>query len=87
MAQTFIEASRSSWNASSTGATMEQINAGSLQRIAAATELMARRYEDLIFERDRYKHRYDDSRKVCAALEKRNAALKGVITKLKKELA
>ena len=43
--------SREVWTSAKT---VEHINAGSLQRIADATELMARRHLDLIRERDEY---------------------------------
>ena len=47
--------SREVWTSAKT---VEHINAGSLQRIADATELMARRHLDLIRERDEYERRY-----------------------------
>ncbi len=48
--------SREVWTSAKT---VEHINAGSLQRIADATELMARRHLDLIRERDEYERRYN----------------------------
>lgn len=84
MAETFIEASRKSWNSDGS---MGHINAGSLQRIAAATELMAQSYSELIDQRDRYKRSYEVERSRVIRLKLSVSALKGVITKMKKDCA
>ena len=55
------------------GATIEQINCGSLQRIADAAEKMALRHTELIAEFD--------------TMGKKLSAAKGQITKLKKKMA
>lgn len=65
----------------------EQINAGSLQRIADATELMAKNHRELLQSRDRYKLWYEEWRAEARRFELSNSALRGVITKLKKKLA
>lgn len=65
----------------------EAINAGSLQRIADATELMARSYVALIEERDRYKRWYEEERAVSARQRGRIRSLRGVITRLKPKAA
>lgn len=74
------QASRHNWNS---GDTIEDINAGSLQRIADACETMCRDRETL--ERDyRYVCRsLDEYRSDMQRLMRKNAALRGVITKLK----
>jgi hypothetical protein len=77
------EASRANWNTDSP-ATLEQINAGSFQRIADAVEIMAKRYSDLIEERDRYLRNWRFQQGRAESLKRRNAALCGVITKMKK---
>jgi hypothetical protein len=64
--------------------TIESVNAGSLQRIADATELMAKSYLELQAEAARYKEWYRIRGQEIQQLELRVAALKGVITKLKK---
>lgn len=72
------------WGTSDDRMTLEQINAGSLLRIADALELSAKDREKL--ERD-YKYvrsARDEYRRRCESLERRIAAMKGVITKLKK---
>lgn len=63
--------------------TIEYINAGSLQRIADATEKMAQRYTDLIRDRDNYERYYREAVKRERQLERRLAAAKGQITKLR----
>lgn len=60
------------------------INAGSFQRIADATELMAKNYQGLVNERDLYLCWYKESQARNTKKDLRIAALKGVITKLKK---
>jgi hypothetical protein len=67
--------------------TIEQINCGSLQRIAAATELMAKRYQDLIDERDRFKNYERIRTSQRDELQRTVRALKGVITKFRKKEA
>lgn len=72
--------SREVWTSAKT---VEHINAGSLQRIADATELMARRHLDLIRERDEYERRYKAAVARERALERKLSAAKGQITKLR----
>ncbi len=82
--KTLREHSRTGWTAPD-GATIEQINAGSLQRIADATEKMAASYDALREDRDRYQRFYKDG---VLAIERRDlqiSALKGVITKMRKK--
>jgi len=76
------EASKQEWTAQPN---REDINSGSLQRIADATEKMAASYDSMRAERDRYKTWYDDRGRAIAYLDKRIAALRGVITKMKKK--
>lgn len=68
------------------GLSLEQINTGSLLRIADATEKMCldrekleRDYKYMRDERDRYRDLY------CKEY-RRNAALRGVITRLKRQM-
>lgn len=76
----FRESSRNGW---ASAETVEHINAGSLQRIADATELMARRHLELIRERDEYERRYKSVVEWVRTLERRLSAAKGQITKLR----
>lgn len=76
----FRDFSRRSWTGDETVA---HINAGSLQRIADATELMARRHLELIRERDDYERRYKVAIERESALERKLSAARGQITKLR----
>jgi len=80
---TLRESSKSSWNGSGS---IEHINAGSLQRIADAVETMSGSYADLIHERDLYARQSNWNFERADRLVRSNAALRGVITKLKKRL-
>lgn len=76
------EASRGSWSASNPP-TLENINVGSLQRIADATETIAQNYGKLIRERDQAIKERDYERQETKFLEHRIRSLRGVITRLK----
>ena len=69
------------------GLTIEAINAGSLQRIADATEKMAVRHTDLMRERDSFKASRDYWEKQYEDAVRSNRSLRGQITKLKNALA
>lgn len=75
------EQSKQNWTGNSN---IEDINAGSLQRIADATEKMAGNFIALQNDRDMYKRWYEETGKEKTKLYRRISALKGVITKLKK---
>lgn len=66
---------------------IEHINAGSLQRIADAAEVMAKNYNMLLQTKENYKQWYEQRGQRIVKLERQNAALRGQITKLKKKLA
>jgi hypothetical protein len=66
------------------GVTLEQLNAGSFQRIADATEKMAGNYIKLQNERDWYERYYKQEKEATARMSKRIAALQGVINRYKK---
>lgn len=78
----FTESSRQKWMSSNT---FEHINAGSLQRIADATEKMAFRYDELIREKTRLQELEQFWRSRIHKLERRVASLRGYITRLKKK--
>jgi len=77
------EASKAHWQ-SVAGGNYEGINAGSLQRIADATELMAKNYLSLQADVAKYKRWYEQEQGYNKGLRASNANLKGQITKLKK---
>lgn len=78
--ENFRKLSKNGWTGENTAG---NINIGSLQRIADATEKMAADYTALQNDRDMYKRRNDDYEKKNAALHRKISALRGVITKLK----
>lgn len=67
--------------------TLNDINAGSLQRIADATEKMAKNYVVLQNDLDNYKKWWEDRGRALDRLNRRISALKGQITKLRNKLA
>lgn len=62
----------------------DELRNGSLQRIADAVEKMAVRHTELIDQRDRYERMYTNERSRREAAQRHAAALRGVITRLKK---
>jgi hypothetical protein len=86
MAITLKDKSRIEWDVQSRQfENYEQIKVGTLQRIADATEAMAKNYIQLTEELERYKRYYKHARQRAELAERSNAALRGVITKLKKK--
>jgi hypothetical protein len=79
------KASEAIWNVSSPTPTIEQINMGSLQRIADAVETMSGSYNSIISDRDLYKRWYQEEQKRANSAERHNAALRGVITRMKRK--
>lgn len=83
--RSYRDESRKDWGTTSELAlSLDQVNTGALLRIADATELMARRYQDLINERDLYKIRYFTQQQRAEAAERRISALRGVITRMRR---
>lgn len=78
------ESSRANWNVKTT---FEGINCGSLQRIADATELMAKRHQELQADAELFKTLYYRERERKNELLRRVGALKGVITRMKRKEA
>ena len=75
------EESRQNWIGKNT---VESVNAGSLQRIADAVETMAKSYNDLREESEKYQRWYRTERASSKRANSRISALQGVITKMKK---
>lgn len=84
MSDNYKDESRKLWRSSMEKPSTDQIQLGCLQRIADATELMAKNHDQLVADRDRYQRWYDQQRERSLRLERSNAALRGVITKMKK---
>lgn len=76
------ESSKKEWE---TKDTIEEINAGSFQRIADAAEKMASNYTQLQNNKERIESYLKNARAENLRLRRRIAALQGVITKLKKK--
>lgn len=76
------DSSRANWLGNDS---IEHINAGSLQRIADATEKMAASYDSMRNDRDRYKRWYEDERARRQKRDRQIASLRGVITRLKRQ--
>lgn len=81
------ENSKTNWGKTTSDQTnpdRDDIQLGCLLRIADATEAMAKYHVQIIKDRDLYERLYRDSQAGSRKLERQNAALRGVITKLKK---
>ena len=63
---------------------MDQINTGCMQRIADATELMAKSNASLVWERDYFKRRAMDAEASLSTMTRSRNALKGVVKRMKK---
>lgn len=66
---------------------LTHIKLGCLQRIADATELTAKNHLRLQQERDKFEGYYRQEQKIRAAIERRLAAQRGVVTKLQNQIA
>jgi hypothetical protein len=87
MSESYKKESRKDWYlAGDAKPGNEHLQLGCLQRIADATELMAKRYADLIGEKERAESSRDYWRKEAERMGRRVTALRGQITKLKKKL-
>ncbi len=83
MTRLLIEHSKTNYSSTSSNATVEEINCGSLQRIAAATEAMSTEYNSLLDKNRWLGRRYGEMSAEIRKLKRSNAALKGVITRNK----
>lgn len=85
MTKPYREESRANYYGTGNGsANIEQINCGSLQRIADATELMAKNHIRLQEDLNWYKKRYQNQVRENDRLRKQVAAYKGHVNRLKK---
>ena len=83
--KTLREASKIHYNAF-TPATHQDIQTGSIQRIADACEVMAKSHSQLIYDRDAYKRWYEDEKKRCDHLKAVIRGLKGRVTILNRKI-
>lgn len=88
MSYSYKEASKVNWNATDVkeGEYLghERTKLGCLMRIADAVEGMSGSYAAIISDRDMYKERSERYFERTQRIERSNAALRGVITKMKK---
>lgn len=82
--KSYREISRSTDWGSGSNPTLEQVNAGSLLRIADAMEIMTNNFDNLRTDRDYWKGRAGDWECKSKRLSHSIAALRGVITKIKR---
>lgn len=82
----YREESRKEYGNSRDDLSVEELKAGALLRIADATELMAKRYSELIDSRDSWERTARSRQARIETLQRRNAALRGHITRIKKGL-
>jgi hypothetical protein len=88
MSNSFRDASRQAWTpATGYDITDNQIQIGCLQRIADATELMAKRHQELISEKERAESSAKYWREASDRRDRQLIAARGQITKLKNRLA
>lgn len=64
---------------------LQSLQTGALMRIADATEVMSKNYQQLIDERNRYKRWYEEERRENKQLKNTNRGLRSSITRLKKK--
>lgn len=83
MTKSLIEHSKIHYVSISDRPTCEEISTGALQRIADASELMAKNHEKMERDLNYLKERHRENLARISKLERSNAALKGVITRLK----
>ena len=82
----YKDEARKDWGCTDRKPDTDELKIGALQRIADATEVMAREYSRLIEQRNIYEEWWRKSKAYSERLERRNAALRGQITKLRKRV-
>ena len=78
------DASKRDWTAPEKP-TVDEIKIGSLQRIADAVELVAKNYLRLIDDRNMWERTAAQRARTIDSLRRREAGLRGTITRMKKE--
>jgi len=81
---TINDASRGNYTTQADVPTWQEVRDGALLRIADAVEKMAQRHTELIRERDYYERLASSRAEVIHRLERSNAALRGVIARMKR---
>ncbi|MFZ3193710.1 MAG: hypothetical protein WA154_10975 [Moraxellaceae bacterium] len=83
MGQSLRAASKIEWVSTSESLTLEQINTGSLLRIADSLEKVAIRHTELMRERDYWERECRAAREDRDALRRSNASLRGHMKRVK----
>lgn len=81
---TIKDASRGNYSTQTDAPTWQEVRDGALLRIADATEKMAQRHTELMRERDYYEQLANSRAEHIRRLERSNAALRGVIARMKR---
>ena len=81
MMTTLREDGKKDWTSNTS---INNIQTGALQRIADACELMAKRYQGLIDDRDYYQREYKERGEKIDHLKNQIRGLKSAITRMKK---
>jgi len=84
MHKSYREESKKDWGTLGGAPTREQLVFGCLLRIADAQEQMAKPFVSLLSEAERLRRWHREGNESIQRLVRSNAALRGVITKLKK---
>ena len=84
--RTLTERSKAEYGTRGDVPATDELQTGCLQRIAAATEVMAQNYQQLINNRDWYRQRWQEECRRREELKRSNAALRGVVTRLKRRI-
>lgn len=84
MSDIYEKESRRGWYAEGRQPTTDELTLGCLQRIATATESMARNHDQLVRERDNARSERDYWRNEAEKARRRLSAAKGRITRLKR---
>jgi hypothetical protein len=87
MSENFRAESRKDWHRLNGAASTEELQLGCLQRIADATEMMAKNHDQLVRDRDMYRRWYEQEKAAAKRLVGSVNALRGVITKMRRARA
>lgn len=85
--KSYREESRRNYGTSNGEFTLENIQLGALLRIADASEAMAKNHTQLLSDLEFYKRRFKEEQQAAQRLARRNATLRGLVTKMKKKAA
>jgi hypothetical protein len=85
MSQDLKSLSKKNYTVDDGSPSYDTLNTSALLRIADATEVMTKRYSEIIADMEWYKRKYFENMNTITTRNNTIKALKGVITKLKKQ--